>query len=147
MSKQAAKPSVVYVTHIRTTPKKLWMALTSGRYLQQYWYGRRFRTSWQVGSPMQVLTPDGKLDWDGKVLVYDPPRQLSYTFQIMGYMKKSSRVVFDLAKQGAVVKLTVTHYDVERRCVAGTSAAWPAFCSTIKSLLETGKPLPLQGWA
>ena len=138
------KPSFIYVTHIATTPKKLWAALTNSNALEKYWYGRRFRTDWKVGSPVQTLTPEGTVDWDGKVLVYDPPRRLSYTFKIIGFQKKSSRLVFELEPQGKVVRLTLTHYDIEARCLGAFHAAWPAFCSTVKSLLETGKPLEFQ---
>ncbi len=137
------KPTFVYRIDIATTPERLWEALTSGDFLAQYWYGRRFRTDWKVGSPMQTLTPDGGVDWDGQVLAYDPPRFLSYTFQILGFQKRSSRVEFELAPKGKVVRLTLRHFDIEDRCVEGISDAWPAFCSTVKSLLETGRPLEL----
>lgn len=144
MKKIAEKPSFVYVTHIATTPKKLWKALTGGSFLPECWYGARFQTSWKVGSKMQTITPEGKVDWDGRVLEFDPPRRLSYTFQIVGYQKKSSRLVFELAPQGKMVKLTLTHYGIERRCVKGISGGWSAFCSTLKTKLETGRPLPFK---
>lgn len=139
------QPSFVYRIHIATTPERLWEALTSGDALAKYWYGRRFRTDWRPGSPVQTLTPEGAVDWDGQVLKVDPPRFLSYTFQILGFQKRSSRLAFEIEPQGRVVRLTLRHFDIEESCLNGFGEAWPAFCSTIKSLLETGQPLELSG--
>jgi uncharacterized protein YndB with AHSA1/START domain len=139
------KPTFVYQIHIATTPERLWEALTSGDFLEKYWYGRRFRTDWKVGSPVQTLSPEGAVDWDGKVLKFDPPRFLSYTFQILGFQKRSSRLEFEIEPQGKSVRLTLWHFDIEEPCVKGISEGWAAFASTLKSLLETGKPLELEG--
>ncbi len=136
-----SSPDIHYVTYIAAPPERVWQALTSSEDLQRYWHGRRFQTDWKVGSPMKVLKPDGGVDWDGKVLEVDPPRRLSYTFQILGLQKSSSRLAFDIAPEGSLSKLTLTHVDIEPRCVENIREAWPAFCSTIKTLLETGRPL------
>lgn len=139
------KPTFVYQIHIATTREQLWEALTSGEFLARFWYGRRFRTDWKVGSSIQTITPDGSVDWDGKVLQYDPPRFLSYTFQILGFQQRTSRLEFELDARGKSVRLTLKHFDIEDACVKGISEAWPAFCSTLKSLLETGKAMELDG--
>jgi uncharacterized protein YndB with AHSA1/START domain len=145
------KPEFVYVTYIATTPEKLWRALTSGEFTRQYWGGRRIQSDWKVGSTVRHFREDGGIDWEGEVMVSEPPRFLSYTF----HMKISeehraeppSRVTFELQPLGSVVKLILTHGDF-----AGTSATsettrhgWPAIMSSLKSLLETGNPLPFSG--
>ena len=76
------KPKFVYVSYIATTPEKLWQALTSGEFTRQYWGGRRIQSDWQVGSVVKHLGEDGGIDWEGKVLVSEPPRLLSYTFHM-----------------------------------------------------------------
>jgi uncharacterized protein YndB with AHSA1/START domain len=69
-------PHVVYVTYIQTTPRKLWDALTRGDFMGKYWHAR-IRSTWKPGAPVETFTPEGKPDWVGKVLVFDPPRVLS----------------------------------------------------------------------
>jgi uncharacterized protein YndB with AHSA1/START domain len=131
-------PHFVYVTYIRTTPRKLWDALTRGDFMLKYWHAR-IESSWKIGAPVQTFTRKGRLDWDGKVLSCDPPRSLSYTFQILGFQKRSSRIVFHLEPAGSTVKLTLSHYGIEPRCRKGIAGGWPVFFSSLKSALETGK--------
>lgn len=135
-------PQVVYVTYIRTTPRKLWNALTRGGFMGKYWHAR-IRSTWKKGAPVETFTREGKPDWVGKVLAYDPPRRLSYTFRILGFQKRSSRVVFELEKAGAAVKLTLSHFEIEPSRRRGIAGGWPVFFSSLKSFLETGKGMDL----
>ena len=80
-------PHFVYVTYIRTTPRKLWAALTRGDAMGKYWHAR-IESTWKVGAPVRTFTKGGKPDWVGKVVEVDPPRRLSYTFQILGLLKR-----------------------------------------------------------
>ena len=75
------KPSFVYATYIRTSPEKLWQALTDGTWTRQYWAGRRVESDWTVGAPVTFWF-DGKVSDSGKVLECDPPRRLSYSFHV-----------------------------------------------------------------
>jgi uncharacterized protein YndB with AHSA1/START domain len=131
-------PHFVYVTYIRTTPRKLWNALTRGDFMATYWHAR-IDSTWKTGTPVRTFTRKGALDWDGKVVEYDPPRRLSYTFRIMGFQKRSSRIVFDLEPSGSTVKLTLSHYGIEPRCRKGIAGGWPLFFASLKSVLETGR--------
>lgn len=137
-------PHYVYVTYIRTTPRKLWDALTRGEFMAKYWHAR-IRSTWKDGEPVQTFTRRGRLDWDGKVVTYDPPRELSYTFRILGFQKRSSRIVFLLEPAGSTVKLTLQHYGIEPRCRSGIAEGWPVFVASLKSMLETGRGLKIQG--
>lgn len=136
-------PHFVYVTYIRTTPRKLWDALTRGDFMAKYWHAR-IRSTWKIGAPVQTFTRQGRLDWDGKVLEYDPPRRLSYTFQILGYQKRSSRIVFELEPAGSSVKLTLSHFGIEARRRRGIAEGWPVFFSSLKSVLETGRGMKIR---
>ncbi len=69
----------VYVTYIEATPERVWEALTSGDFTEQYWGGGRIESDWEVGSPVRHVKHDRGMDWEGEVLEYDPPRRLSYT--------------------------------------------------------------------
>jgi uncharacterized protein YndB with AHSA1/START domain len=145
------KPKFVYVSYIATTPEKLWQALTRGEFTRQYWGGRRIQSDWQVGSVVKHLGEDGGIDWEGKVLVSEPPRLLSYTFHMQisdeHRAERPSRVTFELQPLGSVVKLVLTHDDFEAAKTTSETArhGWPAILSSLKSLLETGNPLPFAG--
>lgn len=108
-----SKPELVYVTEIRTTPEKLWQALTDPEFTQRYWYGTRIESDWTVGSPLTMVKAGGAAPDTGTVLVADPPRTLSFSWHIAwGDMAKEpdSRVTFTLEPlPGGVVKLTLVH--------------------------------------
>ena len=65
--------SFVYVTYIRTTPDKLWEALTTSEFMKQYWFGMDFETDWKVGSPWKLTFPDGRLADTGEIVEFDRP--------------------------------------------------------------------------
>jgi len=136
----------IYITYIATTPEKLWKALTSTEFTKQYW-GRRIESDWKVGSPVKMLMDDGKIDWQGEVLKYEPPHLLSYTFHFEWIeqlrSEPNSRVTFALEQKGKVVKLTVTHDELSQNVYADISKGWPHILSSLKSLLETGNVLDL----
>ena len=138
------KPKFVYVTYINTTPERLWTALTSGDFTEKYWFGSRIQSEWKVGSPLKILTGVADKDWQGEVLQCDPPRLLSYNFRVSGGSAHVSRVVFQLEQHGPVMKLTLTHDELDEKddkFLAGISGGWPAVLSNLKSLLEGGHPL------
>ena len=140
------KPSFVYVIYIASTLDKVFAALTDPKLSARYWFGYAVTSDWQVGSAFS-LVKDGRL-WDtGKVLEYDPPRRLSYSFHPEHdglENEKPSRVVFDLADINGQVRLTVTHDGFEdgSNVLPKISMGWPSILSSLKSLLETGKALP-----
>ena len=151
MSDHMDKPSFVYVSYVATTVEKLWQALTDGEFTRRYWGGRRIESDWQVGSPVKHVREDGVVDWQGEVLQSERPRLLSYTFHMLiseqHRGERPSRVTFDLQPMGLVVKLTLTHddFESEKTTFETTRHGWPAIMSSLKSLLETGSPLPFQG--
>jgi uncharacterized protein YndB with AHSA1/START domain len=138
----------VYVTYIRTTPENLWHALTSPEFTQRYWYGVRMESSLRTGSDWKLMIPDGRVGDSGKVIESDPPRKLVVTWRnefipemtADGY----SRCTFELEPVNGAVKLTITHESdkPESKLISAVSNGWPAILSSLKSLLETGDPLP-----
>ena len=140
------KPEFVYVTYIETTPEKLWDALTNSAFTRQYWFETEVRSDWKVGSPF-ALVMNGKITDSGEILEAARPRRLAYTFrhELDEDMRKegATKVVFTLEPHGKLVKLTVTHegFGTPSKLLDGISKGWPAILSSLKSLLETGKPL------
>jgi uncharacterized protein YndB with AHSA1/START domain len=143
-----SKPEFVYVTYIETTPEKLWHALTDGNFTERYWFGARLRSDWKVGSSFEMVRSDGTVSDAGKVVEVDPPRRLAYTFKNLSDKYKNefpALATFVLELYGELVKLTLTHEGFEEgsQFYSGISKGWPAILSSLKSLLETGKPLEI----
>jgi uncharacterized protein YndB with AHSA1/START domain len=142
------KPEFVYVTYIKTTPERLWEALTSSEFSRRYWFDTELRSDFKVGSPL-ALVMGGKVTDTGKILEADRPRRLSYTFrhELDDGMRKEgpTRVVFTLEPHGALVKLTLIHDNFAEgsKLLDGISKGWPAILSNLKSLLETGEALAI----
>ena len=140
-------PDYVYVTYIKTTPKKVWDAITVPEFARQYWTYENV-SDWKKGSPWEHRTRDGKTMLVGTVEETRPPEKLVITWSAPGNEANASRVTFDIAKAGEMVKLTVTHSQLR----AGTDMAkniaigWPRVLSSLKSFLETGQPL-VESWA
>jgi uncharacterized protein YndB with AHSA1/START domain len=141
------KPEFVYTTYIETSAEKLWQALTDGDFTESYWFGHRVTSDWKAGSPY-TFARQGAPSIEGKVLVSDPPRQLSYSWDSCSpeaRRERTSRVTFDLEPRGKIVKLTVTHDELDERGVTlrNISGGLPMVIASLKSLLETGHALDI----
>lgn len=143
-----SKPEFVYVTYIETTPEKLWEALTDPAFTERYWFGARLESDWKVGSTFEMLRSDGTISDRGKVVEFDRPRRLAYTFVNITEKYKSDRpalATFVLEPFGKLVKLTLTHegFADGSKFLDAISRGWPAILSSLKSILETGHPLEI----
>jgi uncharacterized protein YndB with AHSA1/START domain/DNA-binding transcriptional ArsR family regulator len=156
------KPTFVYTTYIRTTPERLWEALTNPTFTRRYW-GATFDTDWQAGSTMAWELRGLRIDDPEQVVVEsDPPRRLSYRWHTLTTeladaldltddtrqrvaAEHRSTVTFALEPMDEVVKLTVVHDDFDEGSVMAQMVArgWPSVLSSLKSLLETGETLTL----
>jgi uncharacterized protein YndB with AHSA1/START domain len=135
----------VYVTYIRTTPEKLWAALTQAEFTRQYWFGVTMESAWQAGADWTMKYPDGSIVDAGSIVEADPPRRLVIKwrnewkpeFKAEGY----SRCTMELEQTEEVVKLSIVH-EIDkansRLINEGVSNGWPKIISNLKSLLETG---------
>ena len=137
----------VYVTYIRTTPEKLWDALTKPEFTKRYWCETWHDSEWTPGSSWKLMIPDGRQGDGGEVIEIERPRRLVLKWRnefrpelrAEGY----SRCTFDLEPQGDAVKLTVTH-EIDRpesKFIEKVSGGWPIILASLKSLLETGEAL------
>ncbi|HLU60355.1 MAG TPA: metalloregulator ArsR/SmtB family transcription factor [Pseudonocardia sp.] len=154
-------PAFVYTTYIKTTPERLWTALTDPAFTRRYW-GVSFETDWRRGSPM-VWEQDGHriADPEQVVLEAEPYRRLAYTWhtpteewaRLNGIdeelratlaAERRSRVSFEIEPMGETVKLTVVHDDFPEGSTMRTmvESGWPHLISDLKTLLETGATLP-----
>jgi uncharacterized protein YndB with AHSA1/START domain/DNA-binding transcriptional ArsR family regulator len=152
----------VYVTYIQTTPERLWTALTDPAFTKRYW-GVTLQSDWNVDS-IVTWELDGIVMTDPEqvVLVADPPHRLSYRWHTFtpeflakfddedGTIAKAldeqrSKITFEIEPVGTLCKLTVIHddFDAGSPVLAGVSQGWPPILASLKTLLETGEPLPL----
>lgn len=137
----------VYVTYIATTPEKLWKALVEGELTRQYW-GHENVSDWRKGSRWQHVTSDDQrtVRIVGEVLETVPKKRLVLSWAEpadAAERGKHTRVAMELEPVGNMVRLTVTHdefrpgSDMRRKIAEG----WPRVISSLKSFLETGRPL------
>jgi len=137
----------LYVTYIRTTPAKLWEALLKPEFTRQYWFGFTQDCAWTKGAPWALVSPEGKTMDTGEVLEIEPPKKLVLKwrneFRPELHAEGFTRATFELEASDDMVKLTVTH-EIDKpdaKIIEAVSGGWPAILSSLKSLLETGKPL------
>jgi uncharacterized protein YndB with AHSA1/START domain len=139
-----ARSNFVYVTYIRTTPEKLWSALTDGEFMKQYWFGTYCESQWRAGSSWKMVQSDGQISDAGEIVEAEPPRRLVIRWQHQSKpelkAEGDSRCTMELEPCGTAVKLSISH-TIERdpsKFIAAVSGGWPKIISNLKSLLETG---------
>src|ERR1700709_1589155 len=76
------KPTTVYTIYIASTPEKVWEALTSAEFSRKYFFGNAVEVDLKIGGAYIIRQPDGSLHISGEVLEGDPPRKLTFTFNV-----------------------------------------------------------------
>jgi uncharacterized protein YndB with AHSA1/START domain len=141
-------PKLVNVVYIRTTPRALWHALTEGKFTRQYYAGLELHAELKRGGRfdymhrLEVHRRDGP-GVAGFVIEVIPKKKLVHSFEPTFIDDEPSRVTYEIEPMGMVCKLTVTHDDFPPSgpTLATVREGWPEILSSLKSLLETGRPL------
>ena len=142
---ESAESSFVYVTFIRTTPEKLWSALTDANQMKEYWFGMQIKTEWKPGAEWRMLFPDGRVADMGEILDLERPKRirLKWRNEFKPELKAEgfSVCTFEIEPVGGAVRLTITHTmeRAESKFIKAVSSGWPKILSNLKSLLETGQ--------
>lgn len=134
----------VYVTYIRTTPEKLWEALTKPEFTRQYWGNKANVSDWKKGSRWEHLEEGDPEAWvAGKVLEIDPPKRLVLSWFSPDDPNDVSKVTFEIESKEDVVCLKVVHGDFKPgSSMSGkVSQGWPLVIASLKTFLETGEAL------
>ena len=140
-------PHFVHVTYIAATPRAVWDALTNPEITQRYWGGTRLESDWKVGSTLRYRR-DGAVTDEHIILAVEPLRRLSHTFHPVFTdelrAEAPSRVTFTIERSGPVVRLTLVHdgFRPGSKVFDACSEGWPLVLNNLKTLLETGRPLP-----
>src|ERR1700742_3122871 len=145
------KPTTVYTIYIAATPEQVWEALTTAELSRQYFFGNAVEVDLKVGGAFIVRAPDGSLHIGGEVFECDPPRKLTVTFNVNwpALIEKlgPTLVSYEIEPAGSAVRLTMTEsHDrrIDDDILSGGRQGWPAILSSLKSGLETGKPLSVK---
>jgi len=135
----------VYVTYIRTTPERLWQALTDPEENKAYWLGAHQVSEWKPGAKWELFRENGGLADSGEILEADKPRRIAIRWQ--NHMRPEleaegfGRCVIELEAVEGGVKLTIDHSLplADSKVIQAVSGGWPKILSNLKSLLETGE--------
>src|SRR5580693_1378246 len=145
------KPTTVYTVYIASTAEKVWQALTMAEFSRKYFFGNAVEVDLKVGGAYVARQPDGSVHISGEVVECDPPRKLTVTFNVNwpALVEKlgPTLVSYEIEPAGDAVRLTMTEsHDrpISDDILSGGRQGWPAILSSLKSLLETGKPLAVK---
>ncbi len=140
-------PDLIYTTFIRTTPEKLWDAITNPEFTSQYWGGLKNISDWKEGSKWQHVDDDGTVMLIGEIVESVRLELLVMTWVDPDNIADTSRVTFEIKQIEDMVCLNVIHGDFKSGSdmVGKVSSGWPRVLSSMKSFLETGRGLDI--WA
>ena len=142
------RPIHIYKTYIRADIEDVWEAITDPDKTALYFYGTRVESDWTPGSRMTYAYPDGTLASDGEIISIDPPKRIEFTFHALWDPELEAegpcREVWSLTDLNEMVELAIELYDValDSRTLEDFSNGFPYIAAGLKSLLETGQPLP-----
>jgi uncharacterized protein YndB with AHSA1/START domain len=140
----------VFEIYIKTTPERLWEAITDPELRQVYSFGLKTVSDWTPGSRYEAVHPAAPgVFADGENLEVDPPRRLVQTLNALwGEDVKeegTSRVTWEIEPVGDSCRLLVTHDQLREGANDQLYGGWPMILSGLKTLLETGEPLTTPG--
>jgi len=140
----------IYEIYIKTTPERLWQAITDPVIRAKYNFGTRQISDWTPGSRVEVTHPGGDgLLGEGQNLEVDPPRRLVQSMVALwsdeAKAEGTSRVTWDIEAVGDSCRLTVTHDQLREGANEELYGGWPMILSGLKTWLETGELLTTPG--
>jgi len=140
----------VFEIYIKTTPERLWEAITNPEMRRKYNFGAGVESDWTTGSRYQGVSPLAPaVIWDGENLEVDPPRRLVQSFRALWSedvkREGTSRVTWEIEPVGDSCRLTVTHDQLREDANAELYGGWMMILSGLKTLLETGQSLTTPG--
>jgi uncharacterized protein YndB with AHSA1/START domain len=147
-----SQPTLVYQIIIKAPQERVWEAITTPEFTSRYYYGTTLTTDLTVGSPFTYHMPNGSPIVTGVVVASEPPHRLVHTYHSLWPPMNedaATEVTWELeAMPGGLTKVTVVHgkFQGETATYKGLqSGGWAWILSNMKTLLETGEPMP-QGY-
>jgi uncharacterized protein YndB with AHSA1/START domain len=146
-----AAGSHLYEIFVRAPQERVWEALTDPEHTRRYWFGTAFEHAGAPGPYRMRHLESGEDSIDGDIEVFDPPHRLVMTWRVLYdpemYAEPPGRVEWTLTpagEDGSITRVTLRHGDLalSPRTWAHVRTGWLAIVGSLKSLLETGEPLP-----
>lgn len=140
----------VFEIYIKTTPERLWKAITDDELRKRYWFGVGVTSDWTPGSRYEGRHPMAPAAInEGENLEVAPPRRLVQSFRALwsedAKREGPSRVTWEIEPIGDSCRLTVTHDELRDSTKEEIFGGWPQILSGLKTLLETGESLTTPG--
>jgi uncharacterized protein YndB with AHSA1/START domain len=140
----------VFEIYIRTTPERLWEAITDSETRSKYQFGMRVNSDWTPGSRFEMSSPNAPgLLGEGENLELDPPRRLVQSMVALWSdevkSEGTSRITWEIEPVGDSCRLTVTHDELRDGANDELFGGWPMILSGLKTWLETGQVLTTPG--
>jgi uncharacterized protein YndB with AHSA1/START domain len=140
----------VFEIYIKTTPERLWKAITDPELRRKYSFGVRVDSDWKPGSRYKGVTPKAPTPiFEGENLEVNPPRRLVQSFKAMWSddvkSEGTSRVTWEIEPIEDSCRLTVTHDQLREGANEELYGGWMMILSGLKTLLETGETLTTPG--
>jgi uncharacterized protein YndB with AHSA1/START domain len=140
----------VFEIYIRTTPERLWEAITDPEIRSKYNFGARILSDWKPGSRYEMSAPKaGGLLGEGEIIEVDPPRRLVQTMVALWSddvkREGTSRITWEIEPIGDSCLLIVTHDQLRDGANPELYGGWPMILSGLKTWLETGELLTTPG--
>jgi uncharacterized protein YndB with AHSA1/START domain len=139
----------VFEIYIKTTPERLWEAITSEEMRARYSFGVGTASEWTPGSEYRAEVPGVIEIASGENLEVDPPRRLVQSFNALWSEdvkgEGTSRVTWEIEPVGTSCRLRVTHDQLGESANNELYGGWPMILSGLKTLLETGEDLDTPG--
>jgi uncharacterized protein YndB with AHSA1/START domain len=138
----------VFEIYIKTTPERLWEAITDSEMRRQYSFGVGITSDWTPGSRYEAVHPGITIS-EGENLAVEPPRRLVQSFTALWSddvkREGTSRVTWEIEPVGDSCRLTVIHDQLREGAHDELYGGWPMILSGLKTLLETGETLTTPG--
>jgi uncharacterized protein YndB with AHSA1/START domain len=140
----------VFEIYIRTTPERLWEAITDPAIRAKYNFGATVASDWTPGSLLEMRTANGQVRLgEGEVLESEPPRRLVHSMTALwsddAKNEGASRVTWEIEPVGDSCRLLLTHDQLREGANEEIFGGWPMILSGLKTWLETGELLTTPG--
>jgi uncharacterized protein YndB with AHSA1/START domain len=139
----------IFEIYIKTTPERLWEAITDSEIRSKYQFGMRINSDWTPGSRFEMAPEGGDLLGEGENVEVDPPRRLVQTMRALWgddvKAEGTSRITWEIEPVGDSCHLTVTHDQLREGANEQLYGGWPMILSGLKTWLETGQKLTTPG--
>jgi uncharacterized protein YndB with AHSA1/START domain len=137
-------PGHTFEIMVRCSPEEAWKAIVDGEITEKYYFHTRAESDWGVGSVIRYYEQSGDLSSEGNILEIEPGSYVKMTYKPVWLGENAPSLVSWHVQplKPALTRVKLAHTDVDDAIFAQMSSGWVYILSNLKSVLETGQPLP-----